>query len=167
MACGAAVSRIRVHQAGIGLLHPAGVGWPGPALPAENPPAMSTADTLPDLRLFGEPALQLGGRWFAWRREQRFRLLGYLAVEARPVDRDELACLFWPDEPAEAARRNLRKTLFRLRPWLAEVGVPWANDTASAAGCDDGASRQLLGGSDLERLRQAPVRADAVAAAGL
>lgn len=128
---------------------------------------MSTADTLPDLRLFGEPALQLGGRWFAWRREQRFRLLGYLAVEARPVDRDELACLFWPDEPAEAARRNLRKTLFRLRPWLAEVGVPWANDTAGATGLADGASLQWLGDSDLQRLRQALVRADAVAAAGL
>ena len=128
---------------------------------------MPSPAALPDLRLFGEPALQVGGRWFAWRREQRFRLLGYLAVEARPVDRDELACLFWPDEPAEAARRNLRKTLFRLRPWLAEAGLTWATDATGAAHLVDGASLQWLGGSDLQRLRQALARADAVAAARL
>lgn len=121
----------------------------------------------PDLRLFGEPALQLGAQWHAWRREQRFRLLGYLAVEARPVDRDELACLFWPDEPAEAARRNLRKTLFRLRPWLADLGLPWSADAGIPAGLVDGTRLCWVGGSDLQRLRSALAGADALAAARL
>ena len=42
-------------------------------------------------------------------------LLAYLAAEAGQVfSRDALAGLFWPDQPEDAARLNLRQSLFRL-----------------------------------------------------
>jgi predicted ATPase/DNA-binding SARP family transcriptional activator len=46
-------------------------------------------------------------------------LLAYLAVESnRPHTRAALAGLLWPDQPEEAARRNLRQALFQLRSIL-------------------------------------------------
>src|SRR5690242_15717043 len=53
-------------------------------------------------------------------------LLAYLAVEAAyPQRREVLAGLLWPEFPDEAARRNLRYSLFRLRQALGEEeGAP-------------------------------------------
>src|SRR2546429_416620 len=43
-------------------------------------------------------------------------LLVYVCVEAaRPHGRESLAGLLWPELPDEAARRNLRNSLFKLR----------------------------------------------------
>ncbi len=52
------------------------------------------------------------------------------------MSREHLAYLFWPDHAEEAARRNLRKTLFRLRalPWLTEVGPDHAHVEITTAG---------------------------------
>jgi predicted ATPase/DNA-binding SARP family transcriptional activator len=53
-------------------------------------------------------------------------LLAYLAVEAgRPHERETLAGLLWPELPDDAARRNLRNSLFKLRQALGEEdGAP-------------------------------------------
>ena len=49
-------------------------------------------------------------------------LLAYLALEGgRMHGRSSLAALLWPDLPAEAALRNLRKTLHRLRRALDDL----------------------------------------------
>lgn len=50
-------------------------------------------------------------------------LLVYLAVQARWVDREALAALFWPDEPPAQALRNLRANLHRVRALLAGWGM--------------------------------------------
>src|SRR5512136_1356577 len=48
-------------------------------------------------------------------------LLAYLAVEAdRPHRRDALIGLFWPNEPEQTARHNLRQTLFSLRQTIGD-----------------------------------------------
>ena len=48
-------------------------------------------------------------------RSQRTQaLLGYLVARQRPVSRDSLAVLFWPDETIITARANLRRELHNL-----------------------------------------------------
>lgn len=48
-------------------------------------------------------------------------LLAYLAIEpGRPHPREQLAALFWPEQPQAAAFANLRQTLARLRKALPE-----------------------------------------------
>ena len=43
-------------------------------------------------------------------------LLAYLAVEQeRPLRRDALVALLWPDEPLDTARTNLRQSITRLQ----------------------------------------------------
>ncbi|MCL4861976.1 MAG: tetratricopeptide repeat protein, partial [Caldilineaceae bacterium] len=57
----------------------------------------------------------------AFRSVKNQALLAYLAVESnRPHTRAALAGLLWPDQPEEAARRNLRQALFQLRSILPE-----------------------------------------------
>ncbi|MCP5097402.1 MAG: tetratricopeptide repeat protein [Chloroflexi bacterium] len=48
------------------------------------------------------------------RSQKAIALLGYLAIEARPVARASLAALFWGGDPAEKARRELRRVLHNL-----------------------------------------------------
>src|SRR5436309_14377767 len=51
-------------------------------------------------------------------------LLVYVVVEAsRAHSREELAGLLWPEVGEEAARRNLRKSIFKLRQCLGEEGA--------------------------------------------
>ena len=46
-------------------------------------------------------------------------LLAYLVVESeRPHGRPPLAEMFWPDQPASVARKNLRDILFNLQKVL-------------------------------------------------
>lgn len=53
--------------------------------------------------------------------ERLFQLAAFLAVRRAWVSRDQLTALFWPDLPPDAARRNLRKLLYRAQrqPWFA------------------------------------------------
>src|SRR5437016_611946 len=49
-------------------------------------------------------------------------LLAYLALEpARAHTREALAALFWPDEPDQAAKQNLRQALYQLRQLLGDL----------------------------------------------
>jgi DNA-binding SARP family transcriptional activator/tetratricopeptide (TPR) repeat protein len=77
------------------------------------------------LRLFGPPVLQAADAEHPLRAEQPMRLLGVLAASGEPWPRERLAALFWPEDSAEAARSNLRKTVFRLRQWLQARGLHW------------------------------------------
>lgn len=56
-------------------------------------------------------------------RKKTLALLAYLATEARPVARDSLAALLWPENPQTRARANLRRVVFCLRELLGEAAV--------------------------------------------
>lgn len=71
-------------------------------------------------------------------------LLAYLVIRSdHPHRRDALAALFWPDQEQEAALKNLRQTLYRLRQALGEgdgkgsdagvENVPWLLVTSQTA----------------------------------
>ena len=78
------------------------------------------------LRLLGAPRVESGTRDMPRFRSQRtVALLGYLATERRPVARDFLSALFWPDEPATTARANLRRELHNLSRILPDC---WETD---------------------------------------
>lgn len=49
-----------------------------------------------------------------FRSRRTIALLGYLAAEQRPVARDFLAALFWPDKASSKARASLRRELYNL-----------------------------------------------------
>ena len=66
------------------------------------------------LRLLGAPELESRPP-LRFLPERRFRLLAFLALRGDWVGRDELATLFWPDRPQDAARSNLRKLLLEVR----------------------------------------------------
>lgn len=99
------------------------------------------------LQLLGAPVLRGPDGVLHFRRQQRFRLLAYLAVQRQPVDRDRLAFMFWPDLEGLAARRNLRKTWFHLRRLPGLRGL-------NAQGSETGALGWQVA-SDLERFEQA------------
>ncbi len=73
------------------------------------------ADHTPLLCLLGPPLLRAGAEEQPLPRELRVQLLVYLACRGGWVGREALAALFWPEVPAERARSNLRKLVFRLR----------------------------------------------------
>jgi predicted ATPase/DNA-binding SARP family transcriptional activator len=57
-------------------------------------------------------------------------LLGYLVAEERPVARDFLAALFWPDETTSQGRSNLRRELHNLSRILPDC---WKSDRQAVA----------------------------------
>jgi predicted ATPase/DNA-binding SARP family transcriptional activator len=60
-----------------------------------------------------------GRRLRGFRSVKNEALLAYLVLAGnRPTTRTALAGLLWPDQPEEAARRNLRQALFQLRSVL-------------------------------------------------
>jgi predicted ATPase/Tfp pilus assembly protein PilF len=75
------------------------------------------------LRLFGAPLMQGPAGEQALGADRLGQAAFVLAVRGDWVTRDELVGLLWPDLPAAAARRNLRKVLFRGRrtPWFGEL----------------------------------------------
>src|SRR5690242_21024157 len=53
-------------------------------------------------------------------------LLAYLVLEpGRAHTREALAALFWPDEPDQAAKQNLRQALYQLRQLLGDQTEPF------------------------------------------
>lgn len=57
----------------------------------------------------------------AFRSKTAAALLIVLAVEGRPLRRDWLVELLWPEMPAGAGRKNLRQTLYELRQAIPEL----------------------------------------------
>lgn len=69
----------------------------------------------------GEAVIQLPGIRLTPEAEGQFGLaLFYCASAGRPVPREEVARLFWPDHDEAAARHCLRQALYRLRA----LGIP-------------------------------------------
>lgn len=67
------------------------------------------------VQLLANAGIRLKNEWQPFRAEKPYQLLAYLAYQQDWVNREHLAFLFWSDLSDEAARRNLRKTIFKLR----------------------------------------------------
>ena len=67
-----------------------------------------------ELQLLGPPAIRLAGTEISPPTRKSLALLAYLALEGSQ-SRGKLADLLWSDLDEDAARKNLRKELFRLR----------------------------------------------------
>ncbi|MDA8092765.1 MAG: BTAD domain-containing putative transcriptional regulator [Betaproteobacteria bacterium] len=70
------------------------------------------------IRLLGEMQASVDGEIRTLRYRHVRLLLAYLAVEGRPVKRDELVRLLWPHAGQEAANSCLRQALCQLKKWL-------------------------------------------------
>lgn len=86
---------------------------------AAGPPARENVPRV-ELTLFGGFTARVGGAVVAGFESRKARaVLAYLAMqEARPVARDRLADLLWPELGTEGARRNLRQVFYNLRSAL-------------------------------------------------
>jgi predicted ATPase/DNA-binding SARP family transcriptional activator len=91
------------------------------------------------VRLLGSPQVTAGTS-FPFALERRYQFLAYLAYQGAWVRRDQLAYLFWSDLDDEAARRNVRKTLFKVRQltWLENLeqnadALRWSVETDVSA----------------------------------
>ncbi len=75
------------------------------------------------LFLFGAPRFEHEAQSVELTSTKAIALLGYLALSATPQPRERLLALLWPDSPTEAARKNLRNTLWTIRKSLGEDAV--------------------------------------------
>lgn len=81
-------------------------------------PALASVERPVAVTLFGAPQVTIEGRLLALARRQARALLFRISASARPLPRDQLAFLFWPDIREEDARRNLTVLLSQLRQAL-------------------------------------------------
>ncbi len=84
------------------------------------------------LFLLGVPEMVWQTRPFTLARRQARALLYCLAHELRPVPRDRLIFLLWPDIPETTARRNLTRLLSYTRQALPQPDLLLMNKTAVA-----------------------------------
>lgn len=87
-------------------------------LAAPDTPVVAQAEPA-ELRLLGAPQL-LRGAPVALSSAKAVALLGYLALAEGPQRREQLLALFWPESAPEAARKNLRNTLWSIRAALGD-----------------------------------------------
>lgn len=73
-----------------------------------------------EIRLLGPPEITVEGKPVLIKRRLNRALLFYLAAQQYPVPREELCALFWPEEPEQTSRKNLREALSRIRT---EAGI--------------------------------------------
>ena len=73
-----------------------------------------SSSEFPSLSLFGSPVLRFGSKPVEGLRAKSMAILAYLAVENRPVGRDTLAAMFWPESGQSQARGNLRTSMHNL-----------------------------------------------------
>ena len=73
--------------------------------------------------LFGSPVVQWAGQSLDIARRRVRALLYRLAAGERPVPREHLCYLFWPDIPEATARRKLTGLLAHLRRGLPEPAL--------------------------------------------
>ena len=71
------------------------------------------------LRVLGEPLVTRGGATLRFATRKTLALLLYLAIERRPVSREALVTLLWPESDTVSGRAALRNTLTYLRRTLA------------------------------------------------
>ncbi len=76
-----------------------------------------------EIRLLGPVEVLVDGAPLAVDTRKAVALLAYLAVTARPADRDALAALLWPEADDTDARGAFRRTLSVLNAGLGGVGL--------------------------------------------
>lgn len=83
-------------------------------------PAGVGAPTGVRVRLLGQPSVVAAGGEHPLGPDRRHQLLGYLAYRGDWVERSRLSALLWGELPEDAASRNLRQALQRVRklPWV-------------------------------------------------
>lgn len=67
-----------------------------------------------ELRLLGVPEVRIGGAAVALSLTRAYALLGHLAVEGRPLPREHLAALLWPEAGPTIGRTRLRRLIYRI-----------------------------------------------------
>ena len=67
-----------------------------------------------ELKLFGFPAARLDAHKVNLSLRKGLGLLAYVADVCRPVGRDVMASLLWPESDSEEARGSLRRTLHKI-----------------------------------------------------
>lgn len=82
--------------------------------------------------LLGPPHIAWAGLPFAIARRQARALIYCLVCDLRPIPRDRLVFLLWPDEPDATARRNLIRLLSSLRQALPHPDLLLADNSAIA-----------------------------------
>ncbi len=87
----------------------------------------------PQLRiaLLGPPSIEVDGRPLEVDTRKATALLAYLAFTARPVRRDSLASLLWPETNPDRARATLRRTLSTLKSALDSRWLDVGRDTVA------------------------------------
>lgn len=77
---------------------------------------------MPDVQLclFGKPSILCDGRTVELVSNKAIALLSFLSVTPAPQSREQLIGLLWAESTTEAARKNLRNTLWTLRRVLGE-----------------------------------------------
>ena len=86
-------------------------------------------------------------------------LLAYLALEAERVHtREALAALFWPDEPDQVAKQNLRQALYQLRQLLGEPTELFVLITRDTVQFNAGSDHALDVSTFLQHLKQARLK---------
>lgn len=73
--------------------------------------------------LFGVPRCEREHAAIHITRRKTMALLAYLVVNARPLSRDALAAMFWPDYDQSSARANLRRDLSRVKEVVGEAAL--------------------------------------------
>ncbi len=76
-----------------------------------------------EIKLFGPPQFLHQDKPYSINRKMARMLLLYLAATGRPVSRDRLIDIFWPDDPEEEGRNKLRDTLNKLRSSLPDRDI--------------------------------------------
>lgn len=75
----------------------------------------------PHFHFHGYPAVHVDGRLVPLKLKRALALLVFLSAQQRPVGRESVAALLWPDSPVEVARARLRRLVHETH---AAVGVP-------------------------------------------
>jgi adenylate cyclase len=103
------------------------------------------------LKLFGAPAVESGGSLVAGRAAQghRLALLAVLALaRGRPVTRDRITALLWPESPTDRVRHQLSDSLYIVRSALGADVIRSTGDdlvlNADAITSDVGTFERLL-----------------------
>jgi len=85
------------------------------------------------VRLLGPPRVERDGVAVIFETRKVLALLAYLAVQGKPVSRDTLAALLWPDHDGAHASGDLRRALSSLRKALGDEVVVADRQTVSLA----------------------------------
>ena len=104
------------------------------------------------LALHAYPQITIDGRPRPLKLKPGLALLAYLYRRGRPVGRDVLAALLWPDAPAGRGRARLRRLVHEMHGTLGHAVIAGDVDALWLAGTVD---------SDLQRTRAAIESADA------